>query len=179
MPGNVGPNRHDDRACWVVGSAASRLSFWRREGFRLASCFRSHDGQGAGMPNGVGRGQRWIPASAGMTDGGLRMPNVVGQGQHWIPASAGMPDGGRECRTEACDAERGRIMEPSQTNSDSPTRGGLCVSSSRCHTNSVTAWGNWRRGWDLNPRSREGLRFSRPACSATPAPLHLFSDCTC
>ena len=32
---------------------------------------------------------------------------------------------------------------------------------------------SWRRGWDSNPRSGEGLRFSRPACSSTPAPLRV------
>ncbi len=29
----------------------------------------------------------------------------------------------------------------------------------------------WRRGWDLNPRSLSGQRFSRPSESATLAPL--------
>ena len=30
---------------------------------------------------------------------------------------------------------------------------------------------NWRRGWDSNPRSREGQRFSRPPQSTTLSPL--------
>ena len=36
--------------------------------------------------------------------------------------------------------------------------------------------GNWRRGRDSNPRTREGQRFSRPPLSATQPPLHIRSS---
>src|SRR5690606_30184917 len=35
----------------------------------------------------------------------------------------------------------------------------------------AAAAGRWRRGWDSNPRTLSGLRFSRPARSTTLPPL--------